>query len=184
MSDRVARGWRAALTAGLLAAAVLAGPGAARADCTPLSANFVLCAEGTPWAAAEWHQFGDGASLELDGFFLEFTEHWATRDDGTALDAALDSLLDEMAAQDDEDGVAAAEMLLRDRFDSGALRVVRMVHNIDPEDDEPLLMAVMLAEGAGARIALFLGHADEIDLETLDREARALVALIHPARER
>ncbi len=184
MSERVMRGWRAALSGGLLATALLIGPAAARADCAPLSANFVLCAQGTLWAGAEWAQFGDGASLELGGYYLEFSEQWVTRKADTTLDVALDVFVAELDDEDRAEGLTPPVTLSRDQFETGTLRVVRVVQNIEPDDDTPLYVAVMLAEGGGERIALTFGHEVLADLEALDREARALVALIHPAQGR
>lgn len=178
--------WRSILAAAT-AAALLSGPARAASGCALVSQNFALCTQGTPWAQARWISFGDGAALELDGFYLEITEDWATRQDSDPLDAALDALLAEMNEADVAEGARVAELLHRDAFESPPLQVVRAVHDIAEVDDDPLLMAVMLArdtQGANARIALMFGHDGDIDNDTLDQQARSLIALVRPAEER
>jgi hypothetical protein len=177
------RGWRTILAAGAVAM-LLSVPAQATTDCAPLSASFELCADGTPWAEARWISFGDGVALELGDYYLEFIEDWATRQDDDPLDTALDALLAEMNELDDELGIEAPELLRRDAFDSPPLIVARAVKDIAEQGDVPLLMAVMIAAAPEGRIAVMFGHDGEIDLDTLDREARSLIALVRPAEER
>lgn len=209
------QGLRKAFTAGATAAALLAAalavPSPAIAedrtaedrtaeDCAALSAHFMLCAQGSPWAGATWHPFGDGAALELGPYTLDFTEHWMTREDGVALDAALEVLLHERHLvrqdEDSEDGDsadgesadgesarAAPLLLLRDRFDTGHLRVERALQRIDMADGSHEITAVMLAQGRAARIGLFLGAEAGTAPADLAREARALAEMIRPWQE-
>lgn len=170
-------------------------------DCAALSAHFMLCAQGSPWAGATWHPFGDGAALELGPYTLDFTEHWMTREDGVALDAALEVLLHERHLvrqdEDSEDGdsadgesadgesarAAPLLLLLRDRFDTGHLRVERALQRIDMADGSHEITAVMLAQGRAARIGLFLGAEAGTAPADLAREARALAEMIRPWQE-
>jgi len=181
MSDRR---WTSILTAGAAALMLSTSPAHAATACAPLSTSFQLCADGTPWAEARWISFGDGVALELGDFYLEFVEDWATRQDDDPMDTALDALLAEMNELDDELGLNAPELLHRDAFESPPLSVVRAVKDIAEQGDEPLLMAVMIAAAPQGRIAVMFGHDGEIDLDTLDHEARSLIALVRPAEER
>lgn len=163
----------------------LALPAAASAEaCSGLGRNFVICPAGTPWDSARWNQFGDGAALESNGYSLEFTESWAGRRNGDTLDAALDNLLAEFAAEELAEGYAAPGTLLRDSFDTGALQVVRAIIEVQDDDGaDPFLMATMIAESRDLRIMLMLSHDDDIALADLDATARAVAALVRPAQE-
>jgi len=173
------------LMSAVVAAALLAtAPAPATAgNCASLSANFALCADGTPWSGARWIAFGDGAALEMGAYYVEFAEHWAGRSDEATLDAALDALLAEMSALEIEDGMAPPETLLRDSFETGPLQVVRAVQSVDMGDDKPMLMATMIAESDGARIVVMFGEDDAMPLGELTEAARAFVTLIRPAQE-
>lgn len=174
---------RRALMGAAMTAAMLATPPALAESCAPLSANFVLCSEGTPWAEARHIQFGDGTALEMGPYYLEFVEHWAEHTEDSTVDAALDELLALMQEHDRDEGMDPPALLLHDRFEAGSLVVARVVQSIDTGDDEPFLMATMIAEGEGARIAVMFGNDDAVALEDLSDEARAFVALIRPAQE-
>lgn len=191
MSDRNRHqpaGPRRALLAAAAAFALLApAPAAAADDCAPMSAHFVFCAEGSEWAGARWIQFGDGSALELGPYYVEFAEHWAGRnasaEQGGTLEGALDALLAMMAEAEHDEGMQPPALLMRDQFDTEALTVVRAVKQIDMDDDEPLLMATMIAQGEGARIAVIFGNDDETDAAELAQQARGFVALIRPGQE-
>lgn len=180
------RGFSETLVSGLLATALLAtAPAAAVAsgDCNAMSPNFVICADGSPWAEARWVQFGDGAAIELAPYWLEFAEHWVTGQDEAPLEAALDDLLREMLAAEAEEGMAPPEPLLRDRFETGHLSVERIVQLIDMGDGTREMMAIMIAESTFARIALMLGIDTEITADDFARSARDLAELIRPGQE-
>ena len=166
-----------------MTAATLAAAPAIAESCAPLSANFELCTEGTPWAEAEWFQFGDGASIQMGPYYIELTEHWIAGDARASLEDTLDALLAEMLEADRDEGMAPPETLLRDTFEAGALTVVREVVSIDMDDDMPMLMATMVAEGEGTRIAVMFSHDDTVALDELGNAAQGFVALIRPAQE-
>jgi len=182
MSDH---GLRKAMAGAALALALMAPLSASAQDCAPLSAGFELCANGTPWAEARWIQFGDGAAIEMGPYYLEFAEHWAGRNDDSTLDGALDTLLAVMLEHELEEGMDPPETMLRDAFETDALSVVRVVQSIDMGDDTPLLMATMIAEGAGdgPRIAVMFSHDDVVTLDRLNQKTQDFVALIRPAQE-
>lgn len=177
---------RQTLLGGLLAMVLMAtAPATANASegCAQMSLNFLFCAEGSPWAEAHRVQFGDGSAMELEPYWLEYSEQWATRQAGDTLQEALDDLLAEMHEADVADGLNPPEVVLRDGFETGQLRVERVVNLIDLGDDMPELMAVMIAESGDARIALLLGIDDTIAPEDFARSARDLVELIRPGQE-
>lgn len=169
---------------GVLAAGALLFPGPLAAQgCGTMSAHFQFCPEGSPWAEARWIQFGDGSAIEMGAYYVEFVEHWAGRSTDGTLDAALDALLAEMTEYGIEEGMAPPVALIRDRFETETLAVVRALTSTDMDDDQPLLMATMIAEGAGARIAVMFGNDDETAADALAQQAESFVALIRPGQE-
>lgn len=180
MSEQRCR--RALMGAAMTAALLITTPAFAE-SCAPLSPHFELCPQGTPWTEARWISFGDGTAIEMGPYYLEFAEHWAGRSDSGTLDAALDALLGEMLEAEREEGMDPPETLLRDTFEAGPLVVARVVQSVDMGDDEPLLMATMIIEGEGARIAVMFGNDGAVALDDLSDDARAFVALIRPAQE-
>ena len=166
--------------AAALALALPLGAAAEPQDCGRLSPQFAICGGTGPWARAEWRQFGDGASLHVDGFWLDFNAAWAGRDPAQTLDAALDAVLARIAEAED----APLDIRLRDTIETAHLRVARSMHVVPaPEGHEPFLVMVMMAEGGGQRILLMLGHYEVIAPEFLDRAARELAETIRPGTE-
>lgn len=180
MSDRKLR---KALAGALLATALLANPATATDDCAPMSTHFAFCAGESPWAEARWVQFGDGAALELDGLWLEFTEHWPMREDDDPLETALDLLLHEIMDAEAEALSALPEILIRDRFETADLQLVRVVQKVDMDEDENVLFATMIAQGASGRIVLMMNHDGAQSLAELDRATRDVADLIRPVGE-
>ena len=74
------------------ASLAIALPQAARA-CQYLTQHFELCDEGTPWANGTWEQFGDGATLHLDGVAYDSFEDYLGRDDAVPPEANLKFLM-------------------------------------------------------------------------------------------
>lgn len=180
MSDR----WlRNCLPGAALCIALMAPAPATAENCAPLSAHFEICTANTPWADARMIAFDTGSALELGPYYVEFVEDWAGRLDTMTLDAALDSLLAEMLEAELDEGMAQPDLLQRDQFQAGPLTVARAVQSIDMGDGAPLLMATMIAQGEGARIAVVFGDDDAVTFDDLDRKAQAFVALIRPAQE-
>jgi hypothetical protein len=168
------------LAAAALALAVPIGAAQAQEDCAPLSPHFVLCGGTGPWSRAEWRQFGDGASIHADGLWLDFNASWSSRDPAHGLEMALDAVLARIAEAED----APLDIRLRDVIQTPDLRVARSMHVTPlPEGHEPLLVMVMIAEAAGERILLMMGHDEVITPDDLDRATRALVAAIRPERK-
>lgn len=172
------------LAGALLALGLSAGPVLSEAACYDLTQNFRLCPANTPWAMAQWVQFGDGAALEGEDLWLEFSEHWITRQDGDTLDQALDGLLAEISDHAEDEGFDDFSLLIRDRFDSGSLQVVRAVYLLELTPEPPLQIATMIAEAGGQRIMLMVGHVEVVETAQIDQTARDLAALVHPISEK
>lgn len=151
-------------------------PGAALA-CDGITRHFVLCSDGTPWAGAEWDQFGDGVTVRLGALEFDSVEDWAGRHEGEAptVEAALARVL---ADPDPEDKVVDD---LRDGIETPHLRIARAVQGITFAGDPPVRRAWMLAEGGGHRVLLILTGPGEMGPADLDRASREVAALVRPA---
>jgi len=165
----------------LILAMALACPAQAQ-DCTPLTANFVLCAAGTPWDGAERIEQRAGSALAREPYWLEFTEDWPDRQEGQDIHAASAAeaahWAEIVAGMGDSVTFAA---LADDRAETAHLRVARLIFAIQVMDDPPLGIAVIHAEGAGAMIRLQLTIEEETDPQALDAAAQELVRLVRPA---
>ena len=150
------------------------------AACYDLTQHFRICPARTDWALAEWVQFADGSALEGDDLWLEFTESWAARRDGETLDQALAGLVAQITEHARLEQFDDFQVLLTDRLATDSLQVARAIYRIELRPDPPLLIASMIAEGAGQRIKLMVGHTQPIDDTQIERTARDLAALVHP----
>lgn len=182
MSDRnAARRGALHCLAPLVLAAALACPAQAQ-DCTPLTANFVLCAAGTPWDGAERIENRAGSALAREPYWLEFTEDWPDRREGGqdihAASAAEAAHWADVAAEMGDSVTFAA--LAADRAETAHMHLARLIFAIQVMDDPPLGIAVIHAEGAGAMIRLQLTVEGETDPQALDAAAQALVRLVRP----
>ena len=140
----------------LAAVALMAGialPQTAAA-CQQLSANVWLCAGDSPWASAEWDPYGDGATLLLDDYVLNFTEEFPgadIRDDLTTLEEQFVTY----AELTEADGNAPLAVERQEGFDIPAGRAFRSLQR-DRYDEVETVSAVMLAEVDVVRIMLWL----------------------------
>jgi hypothetical protein len=186
MSDRHTVLWAAlALALSTGAAQAQSGDPAAtvpvtEAACFDLTQHFRICPARTDWALARWVQFADGSALEGDDLWLEFTESWAARRDGETLDQALDGLLAQITEHARLEQFDDFTVLLTDLLQTDTLQVARAIYRIELRPDPPLLIASMIAEGAGQRINLMVGHIEVVDDAQIERTARDLAELIHP----
>jgi len=145
--------------------------------CEGVTRHFMLCADGSAWAAAEWDQFGDGVTVHLAPYAFDSVEDWAGRHTGEAptTAAALDLLIaDRMKGQVDVDH-------LRDAFATPHLTVERVVQTITFEGDPPIRRASMMAEGGGHRVLLMLTAPGDTPPEVLAQASRDLVNLLRPS---
>ncbi|QYK40124.1 MAG: hypothetical protein KF887_11750 [Paracoccaceae bacterium] len=165
------------LGAALLAALSVASAASA-ADCAPITPHFDICPGASDWAIAEWEQFGDGAALHLGALTLDFTEHWAARDDADPhVAAALDGLLTAML-----DGEAHST-LQADSLSLDGMTVARKVQSITFAGDPTILRATMIVEGGGNRMMLMLTGPGDTEPGLIDARSREVAALIRPAGE-
>lgn len=169
MADRVFR-------SAVLALVLIAPLPVAAADCPGLSRHFDFCDAGTDWAAGDWEQFGDGATLHLGDWDFDFAEDWAGRHafEAPTIAAALQAL------SDDGRGERARVDHLADAFATPDLSVVRQVQTLTFED-ETTLRATMIAEGGGQRILLMLNAPPETPIDLMERRSREIAALVRPA---
>lgn len=147
--------------------------------CHQLSANVWMCAAGTAWAGAEWDPYGDGATLLLDDYVLNFTEDWPgadIRDDLTTLQEQFVTYSELAAA----DGNAPLEIKSQDVLDVAAGKVFRSLQR-DRYDDIETVSAVMLAEVSEARIMLWLDGPSHTEWETIDSSSYEVLSLLRDA---
>ena len=136
------------------------------AACHQLSANVWMCAKGTSWEAAEWDPYGDGATLLLDDFILNFTEDFPgaeIRDDLTSLEEQFVTYAELAAA----DGNPPLEVHRQETFAIPAGTAFRSLQR-DRYDDIETASAVMLAEVDVARIMIWLDGPANMDWTDVD----------------
>ena len=147
--------------------------------CHQLSANVWMCAGGTDWAAAEWDPYGDGATLLLDEYILNFTEDWPgaeIRDDLTTLQEQYITYSELVEA----DGNAPLEVNAQEVLDIPAGKAFRSLQR-DRYVDVETVSAVMLAEVREARIMLWLDGPSSSDWQTIDSNSFQVLSLLRNA---
>ncbi|APE43457.1 hypothetical protein BOO69_08535 [Sulfitobacter alexandrii] len=161
--------------AGAVGMALLGLPQAAVA-CAQLSQDVWMCDRGTPWETATWDQYGDGATLLLDDYVLDFTQEWPGHEitDGVSTLEELFATYNAWAAAEAE---APANLLQSDRMNLPHATVVRHIQR-DLWEGEPYLQAVMLAQVSDARIMLWLQAPNETPVEDLDLASREVASLL------
>ncbi|QFT60007.1 hypothetical protein FIU94_14340 [Sulfitobacter sp. THAF37] len=155
-----------------LGAALLSLPQTAAA-CAQLSQDVWMCARGSAWETATWDQYGDGATLLLDDYVLDFTQDWPGSEitDGIS---TLEELFTTYAAWAAAEAEAPSNLLQSDKLDLPHATVVRQIQR-DLWEGEPYLQAVMLAQVSDARIMLWLQAPNETPVEDLDLVSREVV---------
>lgn len=152
--------------------AALALPQAAQA-CDQLSAHVWMCAKGTPWEAAEWDPYGDGATLLLGDYVFNFTEDFPgaeIRDDLTTLEEQFVTYAELVKA----DGNAPLEVLRQEMLHMPAGQAFRSLQR-DRFAEEERLSAVMLAEVDVVRIMLWLDGPTTMPWEDIDTASRNIL---------
>lgn len=147
--------------------------------CHQLSAHVWMCAGGTPWALAEWDPYGDGATLLLDDYVLNFTEDWPgaeIRDDLTTLQEQFVTYSELVEV----DGNAPLEIKAQDVLDIPAGKAFRSLQR-DRYDEVETISAVMLAQVSEARIMLWLDGPLSTEWETIDSNSYAVLDLLRDA---
>ncbi|MDD9722703.1 hypothetical protein PVW51_18515 [Sulfitobacter sp. PR48] len=158
-----------------LGTALVALPQAAAA-CAQLSQDIWMCDRGTPWEAAVWDQYGDGATLLLDNYVLDFTQEWPGHEITDNL-ATLEEVYTTYAEWVAADAEVPSEVLIADKLTLPDATVLRHLQR-DVWEGEPYLQAVMLSQVGAARIMLWLQAPNETSVEQLDAASRDLVALL------
>ncbi|MEW9921902.1 hypothetical protein AB2B41_20020 [Marimonas sp. MJW-29] len=160
------------LVGATVTAAALALPQGVAA-CDQLSANVWMCAKGTPWAAAEWDPYGDGATLLLDDLVLNFTEDWPgaeIRDDLSTLREQFVTYAELVEA----DGNPPLEVKEQSELDIPAGKAFRSLQR-DRYDDLETVSAVMLAQVDVARIMLWLDGPRTMSWDDMDAASREVL---------
>lgn len=159
--------------------ALLTAPQSALA-CAQLTQHIWMCARDTPWETATWDQFGDGATLLMQQYILNFTEDFPgsdLRDDLTTLEEQYTTY--DAFQQDiyDEDYPAPTVI----RTDAVTLDITA-AHRVVQRGiwmGTPYIEAATLAEVGAHRILLQLQAPDETPLADLDRQTEAVLSFLH-----
>ncbi len=144
--------------------------------CYQLSERIWMCAGDSIWKTAEWDQYGDGATLLLDDYVLNFTEDFPgsdIRDDLSTLQEQFATYVELVEA----DGTAPLEIKLQDSFDIPAGKAFRSLQR-ELYDDTESVSAVMLAEIGAARIIFYLDGPKTLDWDTIDTTSRGVLDLL------
>ncbi|NNE51416.1 MAG: hypothetical protein HKN30_03340 [Sulfitobacter sp.] len=158
----------------MLLAAALALPQSAAA-CLQLSADVWMCARGSAWEAAKWDPYGDGETLLLGDFVLNFDQNWPTAE------------LRDAASTLEEQYVTYAAWVKDEGIDPKVLRVDRVTlpNTIalrylqrDEWQGQPVLQANMLAEVGAHRIMLYLDAPGDMKIEMLDATSEEILSLL------
>jgi hypothetical protein len=155
-------------------------------DCLALPADFMFCAKGTDWAAAEVIEFSGGVALEMGALWLEI---------GTATDAinaaqpfgdSLDELADLLADQARNEGLPPPETLAREVFETEHAQFATLTTRLELPDDDPMLFVSIIAgakddrASGQERLLLSLDSGIATSLDGLAPQIRNLANLIRP----
>lgn len=146
------------------------------AACFQLSENVWMCAHDTAWADASWDPYGDGSTLMLEDYVLNFTEDFPgadIRDTLTTLDEQFVTYAALMAA----DGTEPLEVHRQEVLTVEAGRAFRSLQR-DLYDDTETISAVMLADISDARIMLYLDGPQTLSWDDIDTEAVGVLNLL------
>lgn len=152
-------------------------------DCTPLPADFVLCAQGTPWQSAEIMAFDNGVAFELDPFWLEVFPAPEPVQSVQPFEAALDAMADLIAEQARNEGLGAPETLARDAFETDHAQFVTITTQIELPEDDPMIYMTMIAEAGGSRIILTFDSDVATTVDGVPQELRELADMIRPKED-
>jgi hypothetical protein len=144
--------------------------------CYHLSENVWMCAGQSVWQAAEWDIYGDGSTLVVDDYVLNFTEDFPgaeIKDDLSTLAEQFVTYAELAAA----DGTAPLEINTQDLLDIPAGSAFRSLQR-DRYDGVETVSAVMLVEVSKARIMLYLDGPQKLDWDTVDVASRGVLDLI------
>jgi len=159
-------------------ATALALPQTASA-CHQLSENIWMCAGDTAWSDAKWDPYGDGATLLLDDYILNFTEDWP----GSEIKDELTTLQEQFVTYSElveADGNAPLAVKQQDVLELPAGKAFRSLQR-DRYDDVETVSAVMLAEVADARIMLWLDGPRNLEWDSIDAESYAVLTMLREA---
>ena len=160
---------------GIVAAAALALPQMARA-CFQLSDAIWMCAADTAWAEATWDPYGDGATLNLGDYLLNFTDNWPgaeIRDDLTTLEEQFATY----AELTEADGNPPVEVHSQELLELPVGKAFRSLQR-DRYDDVETVSAVMLVEISAARLMIYLDGPETLDWPQIDSESRVILAAL------
>lgn len=165
---------RMPFTACALAAMLAALPQLAAA-CTNLSENIWLCDRESAWEAAKWDPYGDGTTLLLDDFALDFSQDFPGADIVDATTTLQEQMTTYAAYQEAETGLE----LLREEDIETPYATAVLRHQRVVLDDMPYQQTVILAEVGRARMMLWLSAPDDTPPENMQAAAAEIVALLH-----
>lgn len=158
-----------------LGAALVALPQTAAA-CAQLSQDVWMCDRGTAWETATWDQYGDGATLLLDDYVLDFTQEWPGHEITDAA-ATLEEQYVTYAEWVAADAQVPSEVLMADKLTLPHATALRHLQR-DVWEDEAYLQAVMLSQVGAARIMLWLQAPNETPINELESASRDLATLL------
>lgn len=146
------------------------------AACAQLSEAVWMCDRGTAWEAAQWDQFGDGATRLLGDFVLDFNDQWPGHDITDAA-ATLEEQYATYAEWTAADVAVQPDVLHIDTLESPYAKALRHIQR-DVWEGEPYLQTVMLAQVGRARIMLWLQGPDGMPVEQMDAASSEIVSML------
>lgn len=146
------------------------------AACFQLSENVWMCANDTAWEDASWDPYGDGSTLLLEDYVLNFTEDFPgseIRDSLTTLEEQFVTYATLMAA----DGTEPLEIHTQEVLAIEAGMAFRSLQR-DLYDDTVTVSAVMLADIRDARIMLYLDGPPTLSWADIDTESAGILNIL------
>lgn len=169
------------LRLGLLVAA-LGFPQAVLA-CGQLSAHVWMCARGTAWETATWEQHGDGATIRMQEFTLDFSETFPgteRADDETTIEA-LYGFYTAFLKDNRDDDTLVPQVIRSGWAENDHLRAKQVLQRgISAWDGTPYLETAMLAQVGEHRILLELKGPADMEETRMDAAAADVLSFLRP----
>lgn len=145
------------------------------AACTNLSETVWLCDRESAWEAAEWDPYGDGTTLLLDDFALDFSQDYPGADILDATTTLEEQMTTYVAYQEAE----TAPELLRDEEEiETPYANARLRHQKLALEDVVYQQTVVLAEVGRSRVMLWLSAPEDTPPENMDTAAAEIVSML------
>lgn len=145
-------------------------------SCDHLTRHFEICTGGTPWEDGRWESAGDSDTLWLGDIGYVSFEDYLGRDSARSIEAERETLLAEW-----QDSIAALHA--EDAFETGDLRVVRLITSRAWPDGPAFIEATMIAEAGdrpGQRLMMRVTAPAGTPPADLDALSRGYAGLIRP----